>query len=369
MRGAKIIVAAMLGCMASTAVAAETAAEQPPGGAPTSVSPQPVIPPTGEYRAKGYGSIPLENYLVVAPFKNGCAMIVQFDNGFWNTAAVKQSSWHGACRFGLIHGKGYVDYKNSYYSGLQFIDALNGRIDLWPFEQSDMLAASVVRGPRRDRAVTINISKLESDPFRKTANSMSISGNQSAMLAMETVTDDKTKITDVYYLVRESCPAFRKIDQKTIQLSFFQGIIPAETMSALLKFCRAAASRLQAEGRMPGEYEIRSDSPYDDVDYGHYYYVSRRHNVNVRSGLNFVQDDSQTKTDSIRFCPQVAFLAGCESLWTPTLANLEQKAGIIRENAEAIAIADQAEWNARFAPWEKIARAKIAAFLAKGGGQ
>lgn len=332
---------------------------------PKTTNDTPVIPPPGEYRLEGYGSIPLENYQQIVRYKNGCGRLVNDGEvvGSASGSMVEQSSWFGACRFGLIHGKGYERYEGQYSNGQYTpLSASYGRANRSP---TNFGAYTVSRG--EGRASQIEMREIE--PPKKEV--LQPGGRmEMAILAYETVTDDQVQVTSSVWMAKYLCPTPQFGSMEDVMPDHAK-LLPKESYSALLKSCKAADSRMKSENRNKYFSDIFA-SPYDDVAYGHYYEVYRMEVRSLRRGHIYstdYKDGWSSRTFDVKLCPQISSPAECESVWQPMIVDYAQRIEKLRQEFPAAEETDRNLWNARFAPWEEAARAKIVAFLAKGGGQ
>lgn len=299
-------------------------------------APQPIIPPAGEYRFEGYGSIPLENYRQIVKFKNACGVLVE-DNQK-NVSYIEQSTWYGACRWGLIQGSGLILFQGPNATGkFTPVQASNGRVFQLPRADASIPRAGDQPG------VYMNAPK---PPDPNLLNGYDAS--PSSILSDEFVTSDQMQTGTSLVLARRYCPVDTK---KVSNFSTDAQTMPKVDFASVAKACVNARKNKTSEV---------------------YFFVYRIEDRAIRRGHAYstsAVDGYSNRSFDAKLCPRISSFVGCEVVWQPMRAEYEQRFAKAREDFPSLEALKRAEWNTRFAPWEKIGLAKIAAFLAKGGGQ
>lgn len=354
MRGSKITLAMMLGFMAAAATASNKTPESSIIGRlvklePTTSTAQPIIPPAGEYRVEGYGSIALQNYQQIVRYKNGCGQLITDAEGSYNY--ISQSTWIGGCRFGLIHGKGFALYEGQYATGeYQSLTASYGRIIIPP----DMAMAYV----RRTNSQPVHITMQPIMPPKPEV--LRASGPIAfAILAIESFADDQAQVTKTLNMGKYTCPVLYGGNMaETLGYETGAKQLPKQSFSALVKFCKAADSRLRSENPS-GYLSIGSFTAYDKLDYGHYFTLGWSESRAVRRGHSYsydAKDGYTSRNFDVKLCPQISSSVGCEAVWRAMATDYEQRLAKLREESPAIEAAGREEWNAHFEPLEQQRR-------------
>lgn len=242
-------------------------------------------------------------------FEEGCRVVydvrVPKDT---NTKGV----WHGACRFGLIDGPGFLLMKMPDSTSQFFpFTARLGR-----FEIDRSLNTHVPRSEANDTAWFIKFHESpQAAHMAEQAENQRVLGasatnpsrSWSAVLGSFRRTSDKEDVIEGIRVGQGLCPVTLS-GQRTEERLAPNGVV-GEQAKKLVPYCQNALIRLQREGRM---YEDRPFEPgaFNEVDYGHYAYVEAYRVTNTPTGMVY-------STEGKVLCPELHDVGSCEAIWRP----------------------------------------------------
>lgn len=252
-------------------------------------------------------SLPLLEGEGLVRLADGCHMIV--DPGIKPHASAAQSRWFGACRFGLINGKGFL---------------LHDTPGSKPFPWAARMGRGVknaggrehfARNAMRDTDLTVEFHGTP-EGARAAARSASplpesIIGDRSWFVSLAYLArrNDRDDLVETVHVGSSPCPMPLSGTSMVEQLKWVDAT--PEHMRILIPYCEAAQARLKREGRRWDPVPF-APGPFEAVDYGYYYYVTIARSI--QKGVPAREWNTQKY-----ICPAPGDVASCEAVWRPVV--------------------------------------------------
>jgi hypothetical protein len=246
--------------------------------------------------------------------KDGCQLILDESAAAHSGPELAEQRWLGACRFGLVHGPGFMASKSG--TSPSVVHMRFGRRSRQP-DDPDFFA----KGKLRDTQWWFHIFET---PDQARAWTQSHGGG----LLPESILGDLSWSTDVAHIRRAGSteapdetlviwidhePCLRGGGRKSIAQSFVEllKMSPANA-DRVAPFCQAAFARLQRERPdLISDYEWE---PYRTLDWGYY------HQVRIMRFKGASVETGKPDQEEIVVCPSPGDSSSCKQVWAPVIA-------------------------------------------------
>lgn len=318
--------------------------------------------------------LPGERYIRLS---DGCGLMVR--PGDYNyTLDGRKYRWIGACRFGLIHGGGLLDYipdpgakvypkaatimegpgRGRYYYGRMVAHYTAGYAHLPPSpEQPQLRYVSVnevkpLDAERRAWYRRYDLDERFSVFSQWGLNTYEVFGHDVQNAAVGSTqrrlelarTPCKVDLRDRRYRLADDVLGHLSGDAAA-RAKFLRS-----DLSRLRSFCQAALARRVAElgGATPSAHAL-----FDEVNYGYVFAVQE---------VRYVTDAANNitvYTDSLELCPQMTDITSCEPLWRAAQARYQAEVDALRPQVIAQRAATIAALDQMFAPHEAAMKRRL----------